>query len=99
MAFGIKRKELVNWKEKVTKGKIAFLTHYWQDPRFPGCYSVTKVGCSDIDKLIDWGKNYNLKEEWIDLKESFPHFDLFGDKQKEVLMNEGKWSHIHKFNL
>ena len=99
MAFGIKREELINWKEQVMKGEIAFLTHYWQDDRFPGCYTVTKVGCSDINKLINWGKHYNLREEWVDLKESFPHFDLFGDKQKEVLMNEDKWSHIYKFKL
>ncbi len=33
------------------------LTHYWQDERFPGCYTVTKVGCNDLEKLVTWGKN------------------------------------------
>ena len=35
MAFGITRKELGRWKRDVSEGKIAFLTHYWLDDRFP----------------------------------------------------------------
>src|SRR5699024_12089188 len=57
LAFGIKRNELLKWKNMVKHGKIAFLTHYWQDDRFPGCYTVTKVGCNDLKKLIAWAKN------------------------------------------
>jgi hypothetical protein len=53
MAFGIRRPELERWKQDVANGHISFLTHYWVDHRFPGCTTVTKVGCSDIDKLVD----------------------------------------------
>lgn len=56
MAFGITRGELNEWKRQVKNGQIAFLTHYWIDKRFPGCKTVTKVGCSDISVLIEWGK-------------------------------------------
>ena len=69
MAFGINRQELRVWKQKVSSGEIAFLTHYWIDERFPGSYTVTKVGCSHLEKLIAWGKRYNLKEEqWQQIK-------------------------------
>jgi len=90
LAFGIKREELKDWKEKVKRGEIAFLTHYWIDDRFPGCSTVTKVGCRDVQKLAEWGRKYSLRPEWIDdRKEDYPHFDLFGNTQAEVLKNEG----------
>ncbi|RDW17741.1 hypothetical protein [Oceanobacillus chungangensis] len=99
MAFGIKREELVTWKENVKSGKIDFLTHYWQDDRFPDSTTVTKVGCNDIEKLISWGKKYGLQENWIDRKEQYPHYDLFGVHQEEVLRKEGKWEQLNRFNL
>ncbi|MGJ7921158.1 hypothetical protein [Neobacillus sp. LXY-4] len=90
MAFGIKRSELVEWKRRVSEGQIAFITHFWIDDRFPHCKTVTKVGCSDINKLIEWGNQYGLKPEWIDGRDkSYPHFDLLGDKQKTILQKEG----------
>lgn len=90
MAFGIKRDELNDWKARIRRGEIAFLTHYWIDDRFPGCKTVTKVGCNDLQKLAEWGKNHGLKPEWIDRrKKDFPHFDLFGARQAEILKAEG----------
>lgn len=88
MAFGIKRAELDRWKREVEAGNIAFLTHYWIDDRFPGCSTVTKVGCSDLQKLKLWGKQYGLRPEWLDLRGNYPHFDLFGDRQKSILKAE-----------
>ncbi|MFC4023047.1 hypothetical protein ACFOUV_04355 [Oceanobacillus longus] len=99
MAFGLKRSELISWKKNVENGEIDFLTHFWIDDRFPGCNTVTKVGCSDIDKLKNWGKSYGLHEQWIHRDEKYPHFDLFGDYQKEVLQKENKWDQIEKFKL
>lgn len=90
MAFGINRNELKEWKRKVSEGEIAFITHYWLDDRFPGSKTVTKVGCRDINKLIEWGKQYGLKAEWIDGRnKDFPHFDLIGHRQTEILTKEG----------
>lgn len=88
MAFGIKRAELDRWKQEVEAGNISFLTHYWIDDRFPGCSTVTKVGCSDLEKLKLWGKQYGLRPEWLDLRGNYPHFDLFGDRQKSILKAE-----------
>lgn len=99
MAFGIKRDELQFWKNKVKHGDISFLTHYWLDDRFPGCHTVTKVGCSDLDKLITWGKSYGLQANWIHRDQKYPHFDLFGERQKEILSNENKWDQINRFKL
>ncbi|MEN2464466.1 hypothetical protein [Ornithinibacillus sp. JPR2-1] len=99
MAFGLNREELIEWKRKVENGEIAILTHYWLDDRFPGCTSVTKVGCKDVEKLIEWGNQYHLNPNYIHLDERYPHFDLFGQRQKEVLIQEGKWDHITKFDL
>lgn len=99
MAFGIKRDELKVWKRNVAHGKIAFLTHYWIDDRFPGCNTVTKVGCNDIGKLIAWGKQYGLQEIWIHYDQKHPHFDLFGDRQKEILSSEDQWGQIKRFGL
>lgn len=99
MAFGLNRAELNQWKRHVTKGEIAFLTHYWRDDRFPGCSTVTKVGCSDLEKLITWGKQYQLKAVWIDRHKEYPHFDLFGEIQKTILLNEDLPEHIKRFNL
>ncbi|RSD26042.1 hypothetical protein [Mesobacillus subterraneus] len=90
MAFGIKRHELKEWKAQIERGEIAFLTHYWIDDRFPGCSTVTKVGCRDLVKLAEWGSKYGLKPEWIDKRrQDYPHYDLFGEKQAEVLELEG----------
>ncbi|SDI99842.1 hypothetical protein [Salimicrobium halophilum] len=99
MAFGVGKEELTRWKAEVRAGRIAFLTHFWVDERFPGCDTVTKVGCADVDKLKAWGRNYGLKPEWIDYNENFPHFDLFGKYQYEILKAEGKDSHIRRFRL
>lgn len=99
MAFGIKRDELYRWKAAVKNGEIAFLTHYWMDKRYPGCYTVTKVGCADIDKLIQWGKKHGLKGNWIDRDPAYPHFDLFGEHQKRILTEENQLEQLHRFRL
>lgn len=99
MAFGINRAELRDWKEKVRNGEIAFLTHYWLDDRFPGSKTVTKVGCSDLDRLIKWGATYGLKPEWIDYKKDYPHFDLFGKTEVEALLDAGYEDRVSRFNL
>lgn len=99
MAFGIKRAELKNWQQKVLANEIAFITHYWMDDRFPHATSVTKVGCADLEKLIDWGKKHQLRAEWIDLDRKYPHFDLFAPIQKEILAKEGYLDQIKRFQL
>ncbi|PAV29388.1 hypothetical protein CIL05_10995 [Virgibacillus profundi] len=99
MAFGLKRDELKQWKKDVESGKIAFLTHFWIDDRFPGCNTVTKVGCNDLKKLKEWGSTHGLNENWIHYDEKYPHFDLFGEHQKEILLHEKQWGHIEKFKL
>ncbi|MCP3031301.1 hypothetical protein LF817_08055 [Halobacillus sp. A1] len=99
MAFGVKREELVKWKKKVSRGEIAFLTHFWLDDRFPGCDTVTKVGCSDLDKLKAWGEKHGLKGQWIHHDPRYPHFDLFGHRQYEILKKEGQWNQIEHFSL
>lgn len=99
MVFGISREELNAWKKRVRSGEIAFLTHYWLDERFPGCDTVTKVGCSDVEKLKRWGKKHGLLPEWIDYKTNYPHYDLFGKYQREILRQEEIWDQIERFNL
>lgn len=95
MAFGIKRQDLQRWKETIDQGEIAFLTHYWYDERFPRYKTVTKVGCRDLNKLANWGDKYGLKKEWIDHRQKgYSHFDLFGEKQVEILKKEGLIDHI-----
>ncbi|WP_057913696.1 hypothetical protein [Peribacillus muralis] len=90
MAFGIKREDVMEWKLRIDQGQIAFLTHYWLDDRFPGCKTVTKVGSTDLSRLSEWGKQYGLKKEWIHhRKDGYSHYDLLGDKQKEILKAEG----------
>lgn len=96
MAFGIKRTELIRWKLEVEAGNIAFLTHYWIDDRFPGCSTVTKVGCCDLVKLEEWGHQYGLKPEWLDLRGNYPHFDLFGDWQRSILEAEDLLEQVEK---
>lgn len=100
MAFGIHKGELENWKRRIDQGEIAFLTHYWLDERFPHCYTVTKAGCRSIEQLVRWGEKYGLKKEWIDERaDGYSHFDLLGDRQKEILKQEGLQSHIERFKL
>jgi hypothetical protein len=99
MAFGIKREELKEWKETVLSGEVAFLTHYWYDARFPQYKTVTKAGCADIQKLVNWGSKYGLKEAWIHNREQFPHFDLLGETQLEILEKEDKTDQITRFQL
>ncbi|MBD8068177.1 hypothetical protein [Bacillus sp. PS06] len=97
MAFGIKRHELKAWKQKVANGEIAFLTHYWLDPRFTNTNTVTKVGCCNIEKLAKWGDRYGLKQEWIHHRQEYPHFDLLGEIQKEILLAEGLENQLQRF--
>ncbi|MFC3038853.1 hypothetical protein ACFOGI_01130 [Virgibacillus xinjiangensis] len=99
MAFGVSKKEVETWKKDVTDGKIAFLTHFWLDDRFPGCDSVTKVGCSNLTKLEKWGAQYDLHPKWIHRDENYPHFDLFGSRQRDILKREGKYEHLKRFKL
>lgn len=99
MAFGLKRKELIEWKARVNNGEIAFLTHFWIDERFPGCDTVTKVGSSDIEALVNWGKQYGLKREWIHYDPRFPHFDLFGETQAQILEEENQLDQMQRFNI
>jgi hypothetical protein len=95
MAFGIKKQEIKEWKQKIDAGEIAFLTHYWLDDRFPGSKTVTKVGCHDLEKLAEWGRKYGLKKEWIHhRRDGYSHFDLIGERQKEILHSEGLHNHI-----
>lgn len=98
MAFGIKREELLRWKRLVKNGEIAFLTHYWLDPKFPNYKTVTKVGCCDLDKLVRWGDTYQLKKDWIH-DNPYPHFDLLGKRQYEILLIEGQTEQIDRFQL
>src|SRR5699024_7018657 len=98
MAFGIKRSELWQWKKQVNEGKISIITHYWQDDRFPGCTTVTKIGLANIDKLISRGEQYSLKSRWIH-QNAYPHFDVFGEKQKEILKQEEKVEQLRRFKL
>ncbi|MBM7649250.1 hypothetical protein JOC78_002203 [Bacillus ectoiniformans] len=100
MAFGIKKSELMEWKRKIDQGEIAFLTHYWLDERFKECKTVTKVGCSDVDKLIKWGEKYGLQKEWIDYRQKgYSHFDLLGERQRLILEEEGLLDHLSRFKL
>ncbi|WP_182199253.1 hypothetical protein [Paraliobacillus salinarum] len=99
MAFGLKRAELIEWKRNVENGRIAFLTHYWLDERFPGCNTVTKVGCNNLNTLIKWGEKHQLSPNWIHQDEKYPHFDLFGSKQKEILVKEGQQQQLDRFGL
>jgi hypothetical protein len=95
LAFGLKRAQVNEWKQKIDSGEIAFLTHYWQDDRFPGYKTVTKVGCSALHKLAEWGKKYQLQPTWIHhRKDGYSHFDLIGERQKNILLKEGLIEHI-----
>lgn len=99
MAFGINRQELSEWKDRVSRGELAYLTHFWIDPRFPGITSVTKVGCSNLERLEQWCLEHGLDPRYIHRRQPFPHFDLLGQKQKEILMKIGLMDHIERFHL
>jgi hypothetical protein len=99
MAFGISRKELTDWKDAVARGELSFLTHFWYDVRFPNSTSVTKVGCANMERLRLWCINNHLNPKYIHNRATFPHFDLFGPKQREILQSEGQWEHLKRFNI
>lgn len=99
MAFGITRDELNRWKEAVSRGEIAYLTHYWLDIRFPDVRTVTKVGCSDSVRLSEWCVSHGLNPRYIHNRPPFPHFDLMGRKQSEILRQEQLWDHLQRFRI
>lgn len=99
MAFGIDRSQLNDWKQQVSNGQIAFLTHYWIDNRFPNMRTVTKVGCADIEKLQEWCKEHQLNPQYIHFRDLYPHFDLFGVEQLRILREEGLQDHIDRFRI
>lgn len=99
MAFGINKSELNAWKEAVSRGEIAYLTHYWLDPRFPGIKTVTKVGCNNITLLEAWCESHGLDPKYIHHRPPFPHFDLLGPKQREILEQEQLWEQLERFKM
>jgi hypothetical protein len=99
VAFGITREELQQWKQAVTRGELAFITHYWLDSRFPDIKTVTKVGCSNLKVLSAWCESYGLNPSYIHNRPPFPHFDLMGGKQKEILQAEQLWVHLQRFKM
>ncbi|OAB45178.1 hypothetical protein [Paenibacillus antarcticus] len=99
MAFGINREELSQWKAAVNRGEIAYLTHYWVDPRFPNINTVTKVGCADLERLSKWCIANELPPKYIHHRTMFPHFDLIGPKQRDILIQEQLWSHLERFGM
>ncbi|WP_246939565.1 hypothetical protein [Bacillus pinisoli] len=100
MAFGIKRTELEEWKLKVLEGsEVVFLTHYWLHPKYPQIKTVTKAGSANLDLLIEWGKKYGLQPEWIHRREKYPHFDLIGETQIDILVKEGINNQLERFQL
>ncbi|MHA6483689.1 hypothetical protein ACX1C1_17515 [Paenibacillus sp. strain BS8-2] len=99
MAFGITRHEMNEWKAAVARGEIAFITHYWLDPRFPWMTTVTKVGCADLDKLSRWCEVNGLHPQYIHARDQYPHFDLIGPKQVEILKREQLFQQLERFRL
>ncbi len=99
MAFGINREELERWKADVSRGNIAFLTHFWYDPGMPDVTSITKVGCADYRLLSEWCRKHGLNPAYIHMRDQYPHFDLIGKAQKQVLKAEGQWEHIWRFGI
>jgi hypothetical protein len=99
MAFGIKRAELQAWKDSVSRGEISFLTHYWVDSRYPDITTVTKVGCADLARLKAWCASHKLPARYIHNRSPFPHFDLLGSRQYEILRQEQQWEQISRFKL
>lgn len=97
MAFGIKREELQLWKEQVKRGEIAFITHYWLDERFPGITTVTKVGCANIERLLQWGEQYGIPSRALHHRPDYPHFDLLGERQREILTKENLLEQLDRF--
>jgi hypothetical protein len=99
MAFGISREELNRWKRQVSRGEIAYLTHYWLHPKYPGITTVTKVGCADLPRLRQWVVSHGLNANYIHQREAYPHFDLIGAKQKEILEKERQWEQLARFGI
>ncbi|BBI32991.1 hypothetical protein [Cohnella abietis] len=99
MAFGITRNELNEWKKSVTRGETAFLTHYWYDARFPEIQTVTKVGNANLERLKNWCITHGLNPKYIHLRPPFPHFDLMGSKQREILIQENLTHHLERFKI
>ena len=99
MAFGIDRDELQRWKERVAGGEIAFLTHYWFEPRFPDYRTVTKVGCADLSRLAHWCEANGLNPRYIHRRQPYPHFDLIGPRQREILQREQQWQQLRRFGM
>ncbi len=99
MAFGVSRQELEVWKRTVLAGEIAFMTHYWYESRFPDCRTITKVGCANVQKLKAWCVRHQLNPHYIHYRERYPHFDLIGNRQREILLLEGLSEQIERFQL
>lgn len=97
LAFGVTREQLNEWKRQASAGRIAFLTHYWLHPSFPGVTSVTKVGCANIDRLRAWAISHNLPPQYIHYRDRYPHYDIFGELQELILRREGQWEQLNKF--
>lgn len=75
------------------------MTHYWVDARFPQFKTITKVGCCDLSRLREWCVANGLNPAYIHHRDEYPHFDLLGSKQVEILRRENLHEHLRRFKL
>ena len=60
---------------------------------------LRKPGALTLKNWVRWGERYGLKREWIDMRDDYPHFDLFGEHEREILVKEGLSAQLKRFDL
>jgi hypothetical protein len=52
-----------------------------------------------LERLSQWCVNNGLNPKYIHNRPPYPHFDLIGPKQKEILQKEQLWRQIERFRI
>lgn len=73
---------------RIRAGEIIILKCPWNRP-VPGGWAklIVKVMCSDQEKLLAWGRERGIPEEWLHVSRTgIAHFDLWGHLATKVVM-------------
>ncbi|GAC43630.1 hypothetical protein PPOP_3029 [Paenibacillus popilliae ATCC 14706] len=55
--------------------------------------------CADMARLSVWCVEHGLNPRYIHARRPFPHYDLIGPRQREILRQEQQWDQLERFWL
>lgn len=81
-----------NWKEVkrairlAREGNVVIYSHPWHSEKMGQAKVVTKIMCSDKEKLLSWGNKRGLPLRAFHDTKKMPHYDIWGERAEAFLL-------------